>query len=75
MIFNLQEGLSLTNRGLCLPSLLVYHYQQGSIPFQCGWFWRGFLHHTYRVLFHPMLDRTSLLKSKNRSTQGAVKSE
>ena len=37
-----------------------------------GWFWRGFLHHTYRVRFHTILDRTSHLESKNRSTQGAV---
>ena len=37
-----------------------------------GRFWIGFLHHTYRVWFHPMLDRTSLLKGKNRSIQSAV---
>ena len=37
-----------------------------------GQFWRGFLHHTYRVRFHPMLDHTSLLEGKNWSTQGAV---
>ena len=37
-----------------------------------GRFWIGFLHHTYRVWFHPMLDRTSLLKGKNRSIQSTV---
>ena len=37
-----------------------------------GCFWRGFTHHTYRVWFHPMLNRTSLLEDKTRSTQGAV---
>ena len=30
------------------------------------------MHHTSRVWFHPMLDRTSLLEGKNQSTQGAV---
>ena len=35
-------------------------------------FWKCFLHHTYRVQFHPMLNHTSLLEDKNRPTQGAV---
>ena len=39
---------------------------------QIGRFWRDFLHHTYKVQFHLMLNRTSLLEDKNRSTQGAV---
>ena len=37
-----------------------------------GQFWRDFLHHTYRVRFHPMLNRTSLLEDKNQSKQGVV---
>ena len=37
-----------------------------------GQFWRGILHHTYRVRFHPMLDHILLLEGKNRSTLGAV---
>ena len=37
-----------------------------------GQFWRGILHHTYRVRFHPMFDHISLLEGKNWSTLGAV---
>ena len=44
----------------------------GVYTVQCNQFWRGFLHHAYRMWFHPMLDRTSLLEDKNRSTEGVI---
>ena len=44
----------------------------GVYTVQCNQFWRGFLHRAYREWFHPMLDRTSLLEDKNRSTQGVI---
>ena len=37
-----------------------------------GQLWGGILHHTYRVWFALMLDRTSPLKGKNQSTLGSV---
>ena len=51
---------------------LLQGYELGVYTVWFGRFWRGFLHHGNRVQFHPMLNCTSLLKDKNRSTQGAI---
>ena len=59
--------------GLLLLDLAMLMGRDGRVyTVQCSWFWRGFLHHTYRLWFHPILDRTSLLEDKNQSTQGVV---
>ena len=60
ILFSLLFVLSLS-----LSSLGVY-----TIRF--GRFWRSFLHRAYKVWFHPMLDRTSLLEGKNQSTQTVI---
>ena len=38
----------------------------------CGWLLGVFLHHTYKVRFSLILDRTSLVDDRNRSTKGVV---
>ena len=55
--------------GLLLLDLAMLMGRDGRVyTVQCSWFWRGFLHHVYRLRFHPMLDCTSLLEGKNQST-------
>ena len=59
--------------GLLLLDLAMLMGRDGGVYMVwCGWFWRGFLHHAYGLWFHLMLDCTSLLECKNRSTQGVV---
>ena len=55
-----------------LEGIFFRKHSLGVYMVRFGRFWRDFLHHTYRVRFHPILNRTSLLENKNRSTQGAV---
>jgi len=38
----------------------------------CGWLLGVFLHHTYKVWFSLILERTSLVDGRNQSTKGAV---
>ena len=66
-------GIYLFCQSICFNyKFYIQYLPLGVYMVWFGWFWRGFLYHTYRVRFHPILDRTSFLIGKNRSTQDAI---
>ena len=85
--YKMQPNVNRENPQLWIP--LIVHQVHGAFIYyvqttsglklslymvQFGRFWKSFLHHTYKVRFSLITNRTSPIEGKNRSTQGVVHS-
>ena len=85
--YKMQPNVNRENPQLWIP--LIVHQVHGAFIYyvqttsglklslyvvRFGRFWKSFVHHTYKVRFSLITNRTSPIEGKNQSTQGVVHS-